>query len=65
MAKKSTGVKSKVKVEQHRAHATSAASVKPARTGAELLGFLRLSPFVGEDFVIERDRSVGRRISLT
>ena len=38
----------------------SLTAVKPARTGAELLAFLRSSPLVGEDVTIERDRTSGR-----
>ena len=38
----------------------SLTSVEPARTGAELLAFLRTSPLVGEDLTIERDQTPGR-----
>ena len=43
---------------------SSMTPVKPARTGVELIDFFRSSPFVGEDIVIERDRSTGRQIDL-
>lgn len=43
---------------------TSMTPVRPARTGVELVDFFRSSPFVGEDIVIERDRSTGRQIDL-
>lgn len=43
---------------------SSIAPVKLARTGVELIDFFRSSPFVGEDIVIERDRSTGRQIDL-
>ncbi len=42
----------------------SMTAMKPARTGAELLSFLRASPLVGEDLTIERDRTTGRVIDL-
>ncbi len=35
-----------------------------ARTGQELVAFLRASPLVGEDLVFDRDRSVGREADL-
>lgn len=35
-----------------------------ARTGQELVAFLRASPLVGEDLAFERDRSVGRAADL-
>ena len=38
--------------------------VEPARTGAELLAFLRASPLVGEDLTIERDRTPGRVVDF-
>lgn len=60
MAKQAAGKDSKGRVTGHHAQATATTRVKPARTGAELLDFLRSSPFVGEDFVIERDHSTGR-----
>ena len=37
---------------------------EPARTGAELLAFLRASPLVGEDLTIERDRTPGRVVDF-
>ncbi len=37
---------------------------EPARTGAELLAFLRASPLVGEDLIIKRDRSPGRGVDF-
>ena len=37
---------------------------EPARTGAELLAFLRASPLVGEDLIIERDRTPGRVVDF-
>lgn len=43
---------------------SSIVPVKSARTGVELIDFFRSSPFVGEDIVIERDHSTGRRIDL-
>lgn len=36
----------------------------PARTGADLVAFLRSSPLVGEDLVFERDRSPGRSVEF-
>ena len=35
-----------------------------ARTGAELVAFMRASPLRGVDFVVERDRSSGRPVDL-
>ena len=43
---------------------TSMTPARPARTGAELIDFFRSSPFVGEDIVVERDRSTDRQIDL-
>ena len=37
---------------------------EPARTGAELLAFLRASPLVGEDLIIARDRTPGRVVDF-
>ena len=37
---------------------------EPARTGAELLAFLRASPLVGEDLIIARDRTAGRVVDF-
>ena len=42
----------------------SMTAMEPARTGAELLAFLRASPLVGEDLTTERDRTTGRAIDL-
>ncbi len=42
----------------------SLTAVEPARTGAELLAFLRASPLVGEDLTIERDRTPGRVVDF-
>ena len=42
----------------------SMTAIDPARTGAELLAFLRASPLVGEDLMIERDRTTGRAVDL-
>ena len=42
----------------------SMTSAEPVRTGAELVGFLRASPIVGEGLEFERDRSTGRVIDL-
>lgn len=42
----------------------SLTAVEPARTGAELLAFLRASPLVGEDLTIERDRTLGRVVDF-
>lgn len=39
-------------------------SVPRARTGKELVAFLRASPLVGTDLEIERDRSTGRSADL-
>ena len=39
-------------------------AMEPARTGAELLAFLRASPLVGVDLTTERDRTTGRAIDL-
>lgn len=33
---------------------------RPCKTGAELVAFLRASPFYGEDMDFERDRGTGR-----
>jgi len=38
--------------------------VEPARTGAELLAFLRASPLVEEDLTIKRDRTSGRVVDF-
>jgi hypothetical protein len=35
-----------------------------AKTGAELVAFLRQSPLVGADLSLERDRSTGRTVDL-
>ena len=43
---------------------TAMMSLAPAQTGAELVAFLRASPLVGEELVIERDRSTGRAVEL-
>ena len=43
---------------------TSMTSVAPVQTGAELVTFLRASPLVGEELMIERDRSTGRVVDL-
>lgn len=50
--------------EKARKAITSVTPARSARTGAELVEFFRSSPFVGEDIVIERDRSTGRRVAL-
>lgn len=42
----------------------SMTAIEPARTGAELLEFLRASPLVGDDLMIERDRPTGRAFDL-
>ncbi len=42
----------------------SMTAIEPARSGAELLAFLRASPLVGEDLTFERDRTTGRAIDL-
>ena len=65
MAKQLTGEESKSRVARHRVRAVTTTPVKPAQTSAELMDFFRSSPFIGEDFSIERDRSTGRRIDLT
>lgn len=39
-------------------------SVPRAKTGPELVAFLRASPLVGANLEIERDRSTGRSIDL-
>ena len=39
-------------------------SLAPVKTGAELVAFLRASPLVGEEFMIERNRSTGRAVDL-
>ena len=39
-------------------------AMEPARTGAEILAFLRASPLVGVDLTTERDRTTGRAIDL-
>ena len=38
--------------------------IEPVRTGAELVAFLRASPLVGEELMIERDQSTGRCVDL-
>ena len=43
---------------------TSMTSLPPVQTGAELVAFLRASPLVGEELMIERDRSTGRVVDL-
>ena len=43
---------------------TSMTSLAPVKTGAELVAFLRASPLVGEELMIERDRSTGRVVDL-
>ncbi len=65
MAKQLTGEESKSRVAQHQTRAVATTPVKPAQTGAELMDFFRSSPFIGEDFSMERDRSTDRRIDLT
>lgn len=47
-----------------RAQLQPLASPGKARTGAELVAFLRASPLVGADLDLERDRSTGRTIEL-
>ena len=42
----------------------SLTAVEPARTGTELLAFLRASPLVGEDLTIERDPTLGRVVDF-
>lgn len=49
-----------MRIARHRAKTVA----QSARTGAELLAFLRSSPLVGEDLDIERDPSTGRRVDL-
>ena len=39
-------------------------SPPPAKTGAELVAFLRASPLRDADFAVERDRSPGRPVDL-
>ncbi len=39
-------------------------AMEPARTGRDLVAFLRASPLVGEDLVIERDGTTGRPVDL-
>ena len=39
-------------------------TVKPARTGAELIAFLRNSPLAGEELTFERDRTEGRTVDF-
>ena len=43
---------------------TSMTPVTPVQTGAELVAFLRASPLVGEELVVERDRSTGRVVDF-
>ena len=43
---------------------TSMTSVTPVQTGADLVDFLRASPLVGEELMVERDRSMGRVVDL-
>ena len=52
------------KAKEVRQAISSMAPVKPAQTGVELIDFFRSSPFVGEDVVVERDRSTGRQVDL-
>ncbi len=42
----------------------SLTAVEPARTGTDLLAFLRSSPLVGEDVTIERDRTPSRIVDF-
>lgn len=37
---------------------------RPAKTGSELVAFFRASPLVGENLVLERDRSSGRPVDI-
>ena len=39
-------------------------SLRPARTGFELVSFLRAAPLVGEDLAFERDRTTRRPVDL-
>lgn len=39
-------------------------TVEPARTGAELIAFLRNSPLAGEELTFERDRTEGRTVDF-
>ncbi|MYE82611.1 MAG: hypothetical protein F4X36_12410 [Gammaproteobacteria bacterium] len=50
--------------EADRLREALAPALSTARTGMELVAFLRASPLVGEDLVFERDRSVGREADL-
>jgi len=43
---------------------TSMMAPAPVKTGAELVAFLRASPLVGEELMIERGRSTGRAVDL-
>ena len=57
------GTKQRV-VRRVRDALTSLTVIEPARTGAELLAFLRASPLVGEDLTIERDRTPSRVVDF-
>ncbi|MDE0436739.1 MAG: hypothetical protein OXH92_22310 [Bryobacterales bacterium] len=48
--------------ERVRKTLASMLSIEPVRTGAELVAFLRASPLVGEELMIERDQSTGRSV---
>ena len=50
--------------ERVREALASMLSIEPVRTGAELVAFLRASPLVGEELMIERDQSPGRHVDL-
>lgn len=42
----------------------SMTATEPARTGRDLVAFLRASPLVGEELVLDRDRTTGRSVDL-
>jgi hypothetical protein len=50
--------------ERLRGAVEQATGNRPAASGAELVAFFRSSPLVGEDLVLERDRSSGRPLDL-
>ncbi|MCY4585017.1 MAG: hypothetical protein OXB98_03165 [Bryobacterales bacterium] len=50
--------------EKVREALTSMLSLEPVRTGSDLVAFLRASPLVGEELMIERDPSPGRHVDL-
>ncbi len=50
--------------EAHRLREALAPALSTARTGKELVAFLRASPLVGEELDFERDKSAGRPVDF-